>query len=133
MARRNSSEEARRLGREVEPEVVEGLNRINPALLSARNAEPNEDLPRGFSKGGFDVEITLHINGATFTVKVDVTISTKRFLSKRASSHCRFGYVVPAVVRVGESPEEMAWEVLRQVIYSLAPGLAEEILRELTT
>lgn len=118
MARSSSSARARRLGREVEPRVVDALNHNG---IPARRAEPEEDL-----HGGWDLEISL----CGFTVWVDLTISRARLQEKQGREDVHNGLVVVVIINPGWSEEKLFREVLWQVVHSLPKGRAEYILRK---
>lgn len=117
----NSSSRARQLGLEIEPRVVDALNRNG---IPARHAEPDEDL-----RQGWDVEFALY----GFTVRVDLTISRARLRKKQDAEPVRNGLVIAVLVDPDWSEEELFRETIRQVIHSLPRWVKRALLKELTS
>lgn len=107
-----------RLGHLVEYQVIEGLNTI-PGIR-AWHSTKEQDRYEGWDAA---VEILRVI-----TVRVDFTISTRRFEEKNGSEMHINGHIIPILLDARTSPEEMAQQTLRQIVCTLPRRLVKDLL-----
>lgn len=108
-------------GRKVEYELVEGFNSL--PNIRARHSDRREDQEEGW-------DVAVEICGLV-TVKIDATISKRRFQEKRGSVEKQDNGVIPVLLSPKDTPRKMARKALRQIIATLPKSLVDKLLLSL--